>query len=76
MDEYIDVKIDVFEHTGQRARLRKNLTVVNLIEEVLKEFDDIVADSPCLRLFPSNASSNARHQGLCCFAGRRYRQGI
>ncbi len=46
MDEYIDVKIDVFEHTGQRARLRKNLTVVNLIEEVLKEFDDIVADSP------------------------------
>lgn len=46
MDEYIDVKIDVFEHSGQRARLRKNLTVVNLIEEVLKEFDDIVADSP------------------------------
>lgn len=46
MDEYLDVKIDVFEHTGQRARLRKNLTVVNLIEEVLKEFDDIVADSP------------------------------
>jgi len=46
MDEFIDVRIDVFEHTGQRARLRKNLTVMNLIEEVLKEFDDIVADSP------------------------------
>jgi pSer/pThr/pTyr-binding forkhead associated (FHA) protein len=46
MDDYIDVKIDVFENTGQRARLRKNLTVVDLIQEVLKEFDDIGADSP------------------------------
>ena len=46
MDEYIDVKIDVFEHAGQRARLRKSLTILNLIEEVLREFDDIVADSP------------------------------
>lgn len=46
MDEYIDVKIDVFEHTGQRARLRKSLTVTQLIEEILREFDDIVADSP------------------------------
>ncbi len=46
MDEYIDVKIDVFEHTGQRARLRKSLTVTQLVEEILREFDDIVADSP------------------------------
>jgi len=46
MDEYIDVKIDVFEHTGQRARLRKNLTIASLIEEILREFDDIAADSP------------------------------
>lgn len=46
MDEYLDVKIDVFEHAGQRARLRKNLTVTALIEEILREFDDIVADSP------------------------------
>ena len=46
MDEFIDVRIDVFEHTGQRARLRKNLTVMNLIEEVLREFDDIAADTP------------------------------
>src|SRR5512147_1775526 len=46
MDEYIDVKIDVFEHAGQRARLRKNLTVTTLIEEILREFDDIAADSP------------------------------
>src|SRR5574341_867634 len=46
MDEYIDVKIDVFEHTGQRARVRKGLTVNDLIAEILREFDDIVADSP------------------------------
>jgi pSer/pThr/pTyr-binding forkhead associated (FHA) protein len=46
MDEYLDVKIDVFERAGQRARLRKTLTVSALIEEVLREFDDIAADSP------------------------------
>jgi len=46
MDEYIDVKLDVFEHVGQRARLRKSLTVSGLIEEILREFDDIAADSP------------------------------
>ncbi|HEU0291331.1 MAG TPA: FHA domain-containing protein [Anaerolineales bacterium] len=46
MDDYIDVKIDVFEHTGQRARLRKSLTVNDLIAEILREFDDIAADSP------------------------------
>jgi len=46
MDEYIDVKLDVFEHVGQRARLRKSLTVRGLIEEILREFDDIAADAP------------------------------
>ncbi|MEI6290202.1 MAG: FHA domain-containing protein [Chloroflexota bacterium] len=46
MEEYIEVKIDVFEHTDQRAMLRKNLTVTALIDEILKEFDDIIADSP------------------------------
>lgn len=46
MDDYIDVKIDVFEHTGQRARLRRSLTATALIEEILREFDDIAADSP------------------------------
>ena len=46
MDEYIDVKIDVFEHTAQRARLRKTLTVSGLIDEIFKEFDDIAADAP------------------------------
>lgn len=46
MDDYIDVKIDVFEHTGQRARLRRSLTVTALVEEILREFDDIAADAP------------------------------
>lgn len=45
-DEYIDVKIDVFEHVDQRARVRKTLMVKALVEEILKEFDDITADSP------------------------------
>lgn len=46
MDEYIDVKIDVFDHLGQRARLRRSLTIRTLIEEILKEFDDIAAEIP------------------------------
>jgi len=46
MDEYLDVKIDVFENAGQRARIRKSLTVTDLIQEILKEFDDIPADAP------------------------------
>lgn len=46
MDEYIDVKIDVFENAGQRARVRKTLTTRDLIQEILKEFDDIPADAP------------------------------
>ncbi len=46
MDEYIDVKIDVFENVGQRARLRRTLTVSALVEEILREFNDIAADSP------------------------------
>ncbi|PKO13956.1 MAG: hypothetical protein CVU39_16375 [Chloroflexi bacterium HGW-Chloroflexi-10] len=46
MDDYIDVKINVFEHTGQHARLKKTLTVRGLIEEILKEFDDIGAETP------------------------------
>lgn len=46
MDDYIDVKINVFEHTGQRARVRRSITVKTLIDEILKEFDDIDRDSP------------------------------
>jgi len=46
MSDYIDVKIDVFEHADQRARVLDSLTPAGLIQEILKEFDDITADSP------------------------------
>ncbi|HET60394.1 MAG TPA: FHA domain-containing protein [Chloroflexi bacterium] len=43
-EEYIDVEFDIFEYTGQRARVKKSLTVNSLIEEILREFDDIPSD--------------------------------
>lgn len=43
-EDYIDVKFDIFEYSGQRARVRKTLTVGALIEEILREFDDIPPD--------------------------------
>jgi pSer/pThr/pTyr-binding forkhead associated (FHA) protein len=46
MSDYIDVKIDVFEHADQRARVLENLTPADLIVEILKEFDDITSDAP------------------------------
>jgi pSer/pThr/pTyr-binding forkhead associated (FHA) protein len=46
MSDYIDVKIDVFEHSDQRARILDSLTPTGLIQEILKEFDDITADAP------------------------------
>lgn len=45
-DDYVDVKINVFEHTGQRARVRRSITVKTLVDEILKEFDDIDANFP------------------------------
>jgi pSer/pThr/pTyr-binding forkhead associated (FHA) protein len=45
-EDYIDVKFDIFEHTDQRASVRKTLIVSTLIEEILREFDDILDDSP------------------------------
>jgi len=46
MDEYTEIKLDIFEHLGQRARLRSTLTARELIEEILREFDDITSESP------------------------------
>jgi len=46
MSDYIDVKIDIFEHADQRARVLESLTPAGLILEILKEFDDITADLP------------------------------
>jgi pSer/pThr/pTyr-binding forkhead associated (FHA) protein len=46
MDEYVEVKIDIFEHTGQRAKILRDLTISGLVDEIFKEFDDIPADNP------------------------------
>jgi pSer/pThr/pTyr-binding forkhead associated (FHA) protein len=46
MTDYIDVKIDVFEYADQRARVLESLTPAGLIQEILKEFDDISSDAP------------------------------
>lgn len=43
-DDYIDVKFDIFEYVGQRAQVRKSLTISGLKEEILREFDDIPSD--------------------------------
>ncbi len=45
-EEYIDVKFDIFEYVGQRARVRKSLNVRALKDEILREFDDIPAYDP------------------------------
>ncbi|PKN92855.1 MAG: hypothetical protein CVU44_12550 [Chloroflexi bacterium HGW-Chloroflexi-6] len=46
MDEYLEIRLDVFEHVSQRARVMKSLKVGELIGEVLKEFDDVPSESP------------------------------
>jgi pSer/pThr/pTyr-binding forkhead associated (FHA) protein len=46
MDDYLDVEIDVFEFSAQHARLRKDITIATLIQEIFKQFDDIAADTP------------------------------
>ncbi|MEE4193648.1 MAG: FHA domain-containing protein [Anaerolineae bacterium] len=43
-EDYIDITFDIFEYEGQRARVKRSLTIANLIDEVLREFDDIPAD--------------------------------
>lgn len=43
-EDYIDVRMDIFEYEGQRARVQKSLTIAGLKDEILREFDDIPAD--------------------------------
>ncbi|MGD0003962.1 MAG: FHA domain-containing protein [Anaerolineaceae bacterium] len=44
--EYLDLIIDVFDNTGQRARVKKALTAGELVGEVLREFDDLDQKAP------------------------------
>ncbi len=46
MDDYLDVEIDVFEYSAQHTRMRRDITIATLIQETLKQFDDIAADAP------------------------------
>ena len=45
-DEYIELNIDVFDVTDQRAKVRKTLTVRGLMDEILREFDDLDRKTP------------------------------
>ena len=40
-DEYMLINIDVFDQKGNQARVRKALTIGGLIDEILREFDDL-----------------------------------
>jgi pSer/pThr/pTyr-binding forkhead associated (FHA) protein len=44
--EYLELIIDVFDNTGQRARVRKTLTAGELVGEILREFDDLDQKTP------------------------------
>jgi hypothetical protein len=46
MSDYIELTIDVFDETDQRAAVRKTLTVAGLIEEVLSEFQELDDEAP------------------------------
>ena len=46
MEETIDISIDVFDQEDQRARVKTGLTVSGLIDEILKEFDDLDRKTP------------------------------
>jgi pSer/pThr/pTyr-binding forkhead associated (FHA) protein len=46
VDEYIEVTIDVFDITGQMAKIRKTLTIAGLIDEILREFEDLDRKNP------------------------------
>ncbi len=46
MDETIEISIDVFDQQDQRARVKTSLTVGMLIDEILREFDDLDSRNP------------------------------
>jgi len=46
VDEYIEISIDVFDQLDQRVKVKKTLTVDLLVQEILKEFDDLDRRTP------------------------------
>ncbi len=39
MDQYLDIKVNVFDQTGQHAQVRRSLPIIELIKEIQREFD-------------------------------------
>jgi pSer/pThr/pTyr-binding forkhead associated (FHA) protein len=46
MDDYIELSFNIFDLPRQHAGVRCNLTVSALIDEILREFDDLEKDKP------------------------------
>ena len=40
-EEYILINVDVFDQKGNQAKVRKSLSIGGLIDEILREFDDL-----------------------------------
>ena len=41
MSNYLELTFEIFDEQEQRASVRESLTVGNMIEEIIKEFDDL-----------------------------------
>lgn len=46
MSDYLELVFDVFDETGQRASVLKTLRVVDLMDEIVIEFDELDPDAP------------------------------
>lgn len=46
MDDYVELSIDVFDDPGQVADVRLDVTMGELIHEILREFKDLPGDNP------------------------------
>ena len=46
MTDYLEVTFNIFDYTGQRAKIRTDITVETLILEIIKEFDDLDRKTP------------------------------
>lgn len=46
MDDYLDLNIDIFDQPRQHAKVLRTLTISGLVDEILKEFDDMDRGKP------------------------------
>ena len=59
MDDYIDLILDIFDETSQRASVRMSLTAEQLISEVLQEFEGLERSNPAAYAFTLQGSQSA-----------------